>query len=151
VYLNSFASAAAIPFVGWSMAPGIATANASIAAGGAAAAIATGAGIGGAAGIAHGGMDFVPSESTFLLDRGERVLSPRQNADLTEFISDGGSGGGVVVQNLTIHVLENATNVDAFARMDKTQLRQALGYPIIDALNEMSNLGIRPDFATGVK
>ncbi|MHA3061177.1 transglycosylase SLT domain-containing protein [Acinetobacter sp. ANC 4631] len=40
------------------------------------------------AGIAHGGMDYVPSESTFLLDKGERVLSPRQNQDLTTFLSE---------------------------------------------------------------
>jgi hypothetical protein len=36
--------------------------------------------------IAHGGLDYVPKESTFLLDRGERVLSPRQNKDLTQFL-----------------------------------------------------------------
>lgn len=38
------------------------------------------------AGIAHGGLDYVPSESTYLLDKGERVLSPRQNKDLVSFM-----------------------------------------------------------------
>lgn len=47
-------------------------------------------------GIAHGGLDYVPRESTYLLDRGERVISPSQNADLTEFLSGGGSGPSVV-------------------------------------------------------
>lgn len=37
-------------------------------------------------GAAHGGLDYVPAESTFLLQKGERVLSPRQNEDLTEFL-----------------------------------------------------------------
>lgn len=39
------------------------------------------------AGIAHGGLDYVPEESTYLLDKGERVLSPRQNSDLTNFMA----------------------------------------------------------------
>lgn len=57
---------------------------------------AAGAGVGKAvvATAAHGGMDFVPKESTFQLDEGERVLSPEQNEDLTESIEEGNSGGG---------------------------------------------------------
>lgn len=102
------------------------------------------------AGAAHGGLDYVPSEATYLLDRGERVLSPRQNQDLTAFMENGGGGGnsgGVVIQSLVIHVLENATNVDAFARMDRVQLRNVLGQPVVDALNEMFSIGVRPNFA----
>lgn len=150
VYVNSFASAAAIPMVGWAMAPQVALANTAIATAGASASMAAGAGLGASvAGAAHGGLDFVPAESTFLLDKGERVLSPRQNADLTAFLEEGGAGGEkVTIQNLTIHILENATNVDAFARMDKAQLRNTLGQPIIDALNEMFRAGTVPNFAT---
>jgi hypothetical protein len=40
-------------------------------------------------GIAHGGLDYVPKESTYLLDKGERVLSPRQNRDLDQFMAQG--------------------------------------------------------------
>lgn len=46
---------------------------------------------------AHGGLDYVPAETTYLLDKGERVVSPKQNKDLTEFLSGdkgGGRGGG---------------------------------------------------------
>lgn len=39
-------------------------------------------------GVAHGGLDYVPKETTFLLDKGERVLSPRQNKDLTNYLGD---------------------------------------------------------------
>jgi tape measure domain-containing protein len=35
------------------------------------------------AGIAHGGLDYVPNESTYILQRGERVLSPRQNQEIS--------------------------------------------------------------------
>jgi hypothetical protein len=45
------------------------------------------------AGAAHGGLDYVPAEATYLLDRGERVLSPRQNEDLTDALENGGVGG----------------------------------------------------------
>lgn len=49
------------------------------------------------AGVAHGGLTNVPSESTFMLDKGERVLSPNQNRDLTNFLK--GQGGGVTIIN----------------------------------------------------
>lgn len=47
---------------------------------------------------AHGGLSYVPDESTYLLQKGERVLSPRQNEDLAQFMKDGqGAGGGLNV------------------------------------------------------
>jgi TP901 family phage tail tape measure protein len=49
------------------------------------------AGVSKAAGAAHGGLDFVPKEATYLLDRGERVLSPKQNRDFTKFLSSIGA------------------------------------------------------------
>jgi len=49
---------------------------------------------------AHGGMTNVPSEQTYLLDKGERVLSPNQNKDFTNFLKEGkkesGQSGGNV-------------------------------------------------------
>lgn len=52
-------------------------------------------------GIAHGGLDYVPKESTYLLDKGERVLSPRQNKDLANFMSNGqkASAGNITINN----------------------------------------------------
>lgn len=52
-------------------------------------------------GIAHGGLDYVPKETTFLLDEGERVLSPRQNKDLTRYLNErqANTGGNVNVYN----------------------------------------------------
>lgn len=51
------------------------------------------------AGVFHGGTDYVPKESSYLLDKGERVLSPRQNTDLTRYLNNqkqGNGGGGNV-------------------------------------------------------
>lgn len=39
-------------------------------------------------GMAHSGIDNIPKEGTWLLDKGERVLSPRQNQDLTHFLKN---------------------------------------------------------------
>src|SRR5574343_29594 len=39
-------------------------------------------------GIAHGGLENVPKEQTYLLDKGERVLSPRQNVDITNKVTN---------------------------------------------------------------
>lgn len=58
-------------------------------------------------GIAHSGLDFVPNEGTYLLDRGEAVLQPRANEALMDFL-DGRGGtteapvGGDVNVNFTI-------------------------------------------------
>lgn len=150
VYVNSFASAAAIPFVGWAMAPGVAAMNATIAAGGAATAGAAGAGLGASlGGAAHGGLTNVPAEQTFLLDKGERVLSPSQNEDLTEFL-DGGGSGGVIIQNLSIEVLPNATSFDSLMNMSPMQIREVVASKMIEALNSLDRMGIRPVFAERV-
>lgn len=83
--LNAFASTAAIPIVGPTLAPGAAEVAFGIASvfGSAASTAAWG----GLAGMAHSGLDYIPQEGTWLLDKGERVLSPRQNEDLTRFLS----------------------------------------------------------------
>lgn len=99
--------------------------------------------------IAHGGIGNVPEESTFLLQRGERVLSPSQNRDLTRFLTAGETqtkGGNAVIENVTIHVLENATSAEALLTMDRSDLRQVLMERIIPALDELAALGIRPKF-----
>ena len=53
------------------------------------------------AGVFHGGTDYVPKESSYLLDKGERVLSPRQNKDLTNYLknSSGSSSGDIIINN----------------------------------------------------
>lgn len=73
-------------------------------------------------GIAHGGMDYIPSESTFLLDKGERVLSPRQNKDLTDFLAKGGTSKGSGDTNITITIDNNGNanmNSDNAAKVSK--------------------------------
>lgn len=44
------------------------------------------------AGVAHGGMGYIPEESTYLLQKGEGVLSPKQNAEVQRMAADFNSG-----------------------------------------------------------
>ena len=67
-------------------------------------------------GMAHSGIDNIPREGTWLLDRGERVVDARTNADLKDFLgtskrsSSGGltlnmpltAGGGVTHEDLAV-------------------------------------------------
>lgn len=60
---------------------------------------------------AHGGLTNVPKEQTYLLDKGERVLSPNQNKDLTNYMNQGNMGGKGGSQNIRII---NAVDPDLF-------------------------------------
>lgn len=95
-YSNTFNAISAIPLVGPYLAMPMAIAASAMQ-------IASAAGIQGMAapsvsGIAHGGLDYVPKESTYLLDKGERVLSPKQNQDLNNFMK-GGDKSGLTINN----------------------------------------------------
>lgn len=50
-------------------------------------------------GQAHDGIDHVPKEGTWLLDKGERVVDRRTNADLKDFLSANGSSNGNIIIN----------------------------------------------------
>lgn len=96
-YSNTFNSLSAVPLIG----PYIAGPGAAVAAGlqVAAAGRIQGMSAPSIAGIAHGGLDYVPKESTYLLDEGERVLSPKQNKDFTRFMGTAGRQGNITINN----------------------------------------------------
>lgn len=81
-------------------------------------------------GIAHGGLDYVPSESTYLLDKGERVLSPNQNKDLTNFLSKGSDTIGET--NITINIDNNGNaniesdNATEFSKQMAMQIKNTI-------------------------
>lgn len=56
------------------------------------------------AGMAHDGIDNIPKEGTWLLDKGERVVDSRTNSDLKDFIANnnGGNGGAPIVNVYTL-------------------------------------------------
>lgn len=55
-------------------------------------------------GMAHDGITDIPKEGTWLLQKGERVLSAQQNADFKSYMNgNGGSAGGVGSRPVTIN------------------------------------------------
>jgi len=95
--LAAFASTAAIPIVGPALAPGAMTAALAITSPmvGAIAAAS-----GSMVGMAHDGIDEVPREGTWLLDKGERVVDNRTNQDLKQALKNGGMSGAKITVNL---------------------------------------------------
>lgn len=122
--LNAYASTAAIPIVGPAMAP----------AASAAALAATSPMVGAVsslalAGMAHDGIDNIPKEGTWLLDRGERVVDRRTNSDLKDYLADRKGGGGA--PQITIHA---PVTVEGQAGMSEAEARKQ-GQVTADAIN----------------
>ena len=83
--LNAYASTAAIPITGAFAAPG---AMASALAITEPMAATIGGLSSGMIGMAHDGIDSIPNEGTWLLDKGERVVDSRTNADLKNYLGN---------------------------------------------------------------
>jgi len=89
--LNAFASTAAIPIVGPALAP--AASSAALAVTMPMAATVSGLAF---AGMAHDGIDSVPREGTWLLDKGERVVTAETSAKLDKKLDQIGSGAPII-------------------------------------------------------
>ncbi len=90
---------------------------------------------------AHGGMTDVPKEQTMLLDKGERILSPNQNQDLTDFLNTDEVRGNNI-ENINIEILPNATNAEALLNMDTEDWLNIVESNIIPAMKTLSGQGI---------
>lgn len=101
-------------------------------------------------GSAQGGLENVPRTGTFLLHRGERVLSEPQNRELLDFIRSvvGGGSRNVTIENIDMVILPNATNVQALLDMDENEMREIVAGPIITALDQLEDQGVRPKSIT---
>ena len=89
---------------------------------------------------AHGGMTNVPREQTVTVTEGERIISPAQNKDLTDFMAGaGGMGNGVVIEN--INILPNATNAEMLLDMRQDDWEEIVENNILPALKSLDNRG----------
>lgn len=67
-------------------------------------------------GMAHDGIDNIPREGTWLLDKGERVVDQRTNGDLKDFLAAQKSGGGnaqPIEVNAPLNISGNVSSSDA--------------------------------------
>jgi hypothetical protein len=113
--LNAFTSTAAIPIVG----PFAAPAAAASALGSAGSFMST---INSVAGMAHDGIDSVPKTGTWLLEKGERVVTSQTSRKLDATLESirsgervstsggGGSGSGSSPMALTVNLIEDKSN-----------------------------------------
>lgn len=88
------------------------------------------------AGIAHGGLDYVPNESTYVLQRGERVLSPKQNTEISQMArrynaggaaNDGGGSGGVTLSITNQITVQGGANEQTSQAVGQDIARQVVG------------------------
>jgi tape measure domain-containing protein len=88
------------------------------------------------AGIAHGGLDYVPNESTYVLQRGERVLSPKQNTEISQMArrynaggaaNDGGGSGGVNIHITNQITVQGGANEQTSQAVGQDIARQVVG------------------------
>ncbi len=90
--------------------------------------------------MAHDGIDNIPKEGTWLLDKGERVVDSRTNADLKDYLAEGGGSGGDV--NITVHVTDSGVSTQS-SQNEQKQLGQMIG-------NACSALSFAKNNAKGV-
>lgn len=72
-------------------------------------------------GMAHSGIDNVPKEGTWLLDKGERVVDSRTNQDLKTFLSNANRGGASGQRSaINVKIINNGQPVEAKVRSEET-------------------------------
>ena len=82
------------------------------------------------AGIAHGGLDYVPNESTYVLQRGERVLSPKQNIEISQMARRYNAGTAAANDSVSRGVTLNITNQINVQGSASEQSAQLIGQDI---------------------
>lgn len=132
-YSEAYAAVVGIPVVGPVMAP-VAGAAAAVAQ------MAQASSIGSInlSGMAHAGLDEIPREGTWLLDRGERVVDARTNADLKDFLAsreavDKPTAAPVV--QVTVHVdSDGNSSTDTMAPQEYERMGHTLGQLVDEAV-----------------
>ena len=89
-------------------------------------------------GMAHDGIDNIPKEGTWLLDKGERVVDSRTNADLKNYLANGGVSGGDV--NITVNVADSGVTTQS-NQSDQKQLGQMIGNAVRTVIRQEQRQG----------
>lgn len=90
-------------------------------------------------GMAHDGIDNIPKEGTWLLDKGERVVDSRTNADLKDYLAKGGGSGGG-----DVNISQSITFADGGAKVDTQGQKE-----IAQSLNNMMDAWARRESRQG--
>lgn len=91
-------------------------------------------------GMAHDGIDNIPREGTWLLDKGERVVDSRTNADLKKFLSSQNnqnrSNGKSVVN---VKIINNGQPVNAQVESNETADGVELTVTLLSKMEDVAN------------
>lgn len=89
-------------------------------------------------GMAHDGIDNIPKEGTWLLDKGERVVDSRTNGDLKDMIANQKSGGGDV--HISVQVTDSGVSTQS-NQSDQKQLGQMIGNAVRTVIRQEQRQG----------
>ena len=89
-------------------------------------------------GMAHDGIDNIPKEGTWLLDKGERVVDSRTNADLKDMIANQKNGGGGVTIHNNINI---ASDGSATSESDGKQLGALINNAVLAVIRREQRQG----------
>jgi hypothetical protein len=92
-------------------------------------------------GVFHGGTDYVPKESSYLLDEGERVLSPRQNQDLTSYLANRENSGSTASVSIQVNVTDSGVSTSGANTQDQKQLGQMIGNAVRNVIRQEQRQG----------
>tara|TARA_R110000765_G_scaffold139653_1_gene239906 strand:- start:8809 stop:12045 length:3237 start_codon:yes stop_codon:yes gene_type:complete len=97
------------------------------------------------AGIAHGGLENVPEEATYLLQKDERVLSPKQNKDLVKFMANGqkASTGNITINNNSKAEVSARQNPDGTVTVDMVDKMIEKSFKRIGRANSIESKSIQ--------
>jgi hypothetical protein len=104
------------------------------------------------AGMAHDGIDNIPKEGTWLLDKGERVVDSRTNADLKNMIANSSNGGPQININVPPgYTAEQSRGADGAVTIDIVEKRIKQSWGNLGNPNSFEAKQIQRNTTAGVK
>lgn len=103
-------------------------------------------------GIAHDGIDNIPKEGTWLLDKGERVVDSRTNADLKNMIANSSNGGPQININVPPgYTAEQSRGADGAVTIDIVEKRIKQSWGNLNNPNSFESKQVQRNTTAGVK
>lgn len=104
------------------------------------------------AGMAHDGIDNIPKEGTWLLDKGERVVDSRTNADLKDMIANNSNGGPQININVPPgYTAEQSRGADGAVTIDIVEKRIKQSWGNLGNPNSYESKQVQRNTTAGVK
>ncbi|WP_180104796.1 tape measure protein [Acinetobacter sp. YH12108] len=103
------------------------------------------------AGMAHDGIDNIPKEGTWLLDKGERVVDSRTNSDLKDFIANGGNGPQININVPPGYTAEQSRGADGAVTIDIVEKQIKRSWGNLSNPNSYESKQIQRNTTAGVK